>query len=67
MRNREKQTKYRPVCFYCVGVLYWDSASDRSDDDDAVVDFYHCMRCGTSYEVYEPNEEEKQDYKGYWK
>lgn len=38
----------------------------RSEGDDSIVDFYHCMQCGTSYEVYEPNEEEKQDYKEYW-
>ena len=49
------------------GVICWDSSCDRSEDDDSVVDFYHCMRCGASYEVCLPNEEEKQDYKEYWK
>ena len=49
------------------GVICWDSSGDRSEDDDSVVDYYHGMRCGASYEVYQPNEEEKQDYKEYWK
>ena len=66
-KNKKKTpTKYRPICFYCGGKLCWDSSGDRSEDDDSVVDYYYCIQCGTSYEVYQPNEEEKQDYKGYW-
>lgn len=64
--EKKTPTKYRPICFYCGGKLCWDSLGDRSEDDDSVVGYYHCMQCGTSYEVYEPNEEEKQDYKEYW-
>ena len=52
--------------FIVGGVICWDSSGDRSEDDDSVVDYYHCMQCGASYEVCQPNEEEKQDYKGYW-
>ena len=67
-KNKKKhRQKYRLICFYCGGVICWDSSCDRSEDDDSVVDFYHCMRCGASYEVCLPNEEEKQDYKEYWK
>lgn len=66
-KKKESSTKYRPICFYYGGVICWDSSGDRSYDDDSVVDFYHCMRCGASYEVCQPNEEEKQDYKEYWK
>ena len=62
--NMEKNNYYH-TCFYCGG-LCWDSSESRNLDDDAVVDNYHCMRCGTSYEVYQPNEEEKEDYKEYW-
>ena len=65
--KRPPPTKYRPICFYCGGKLCWDSSGDRSDDDDSVVNFYHCVQCGASYEVYQPNEEEKQDYKEYWR
>jgi DNA-directed RNA polymerase subunit RPC12/RpoP len=54
------------LAFIVGGVLCWDSSESRNLDDDAVVDNYHCMRCGTSYEVYQPNEEEKEDYKEYW-
>ncbi len=66
-KKKKTPTKYRPICFYCGGKLCWDSSGDRSEDDDSVEDFYHCMRCGASYEVCQPNEEEKQDYKEYWK
>lgn len=67
-KNKKKTpTKYRPICFYCGGVICWDSSGDRNEDDDSVMDFYHCTRCGASYEVCQPNEEEKQDYKEYWK
>lgn len=66
-KKKESSTKYRPICFNYGGVICWDSSGDRSEDDDSVVDFYHCMRCGASYEVCQPNEEEKQNYKEYWK
>lgn len=66
-KKKESPTKYRPICFNYGGVIYWDSSGDRSEDDDSVVDFYHCMQCGASYEVCQPNEEEKKDYKEYWK
>jgi hypothetical protein len=48
------------------GGLIWDNSTDRMDDENAVVDFYHCPKCGYSYEVYSPTEEEKVDYKDYW-
>lgn len=53
-------------CFCCGEGLIWDSSTDRMDDENAVVDFYHCPKCGYSYEVYSPTEEEKVDYKDYW-
>lgn len=66
----EKLNKYRfdsiDSTTWTVGGAIWDSSESRNLDDDAVVDNYHCVRCGTSYEVYQPNEEEKEDYKEYW-
>lgn len=59
--------KYRPLCFRCGGVLCWDSSAPRSDDENAITDWYHCLKCGTSYEITEPSEEEKEDYKEFWK
>ena len=66
MEENENKPSCHLTCFYCGGVLCWDSSESRDLDDDAVVDNYHCMRCGTSYEVYQPNEEEKEDYREYW-
>lgn len=37
-------------CFCCGEGLIWDSSTDRMDDENAVVDFYHCPKCGYSYE-----------------
>ena len=59
-KKKKESSTYRPICFYCGGVICWDSLGNRSEDDDSVVDFYHCMQCGASYEVCQPNEEEKQ-------
>lgn len=53
-------------CPICGEPMAWDSSSTRPDDDDSIVDFYHCMRCGGAIEFYWPNEEEKQDYHDYW-
>lgn len=52
-------------CFCCGGGLIWDSSTDRMDDENAVVDFYHCPKCGYSYEVYSPTEEQ-ESYKDFW-
>ena len=64
--KKYKNANAMSFVFLLWGGLCWDSSSDRSLDDDALVDYYHCMRCGTSYEVFQPNEEEKEDYKEYW-
>ena len=64
--NKEQQSKYERRCFVCGTVVCWDSSCDRSESDDAIVDYYHCPRCGTAYEVYWPNEEEQEEYKEYW-
>lgn len=37
-KKKKTPTKYRPICFYCGGVICWDSSGDRSEDDDSVVD-----------------------------
>lgn len=42
-KKKKTPTKYRSICFYCGGTLCWDSSGDRSEGDDSIVDFYHCM------------------------
>lgn len=64
MKERKKADSHK--CFNCGGELIWDTAECRTDDDDSIVDFYHCKVYGTSYEVFVPNKEEKQNYKEYW-
>ena len=54
---------------FCGGNLCWDSDSDAisgNNGEDINVSFYHCMTCGRSYEIYEPDSEEKKDYSNYW-
>lgn len=61
-------------CLFCGGDLCWDSDTNASDiyaeyseDDSAVVSYLHCLKCGRSYEVCEPNEEERESiFKDYW-
>ena len=68
-KNKKKPRQSIALSAFIVGggVICWDSSGDRSEDDDSVMDFYHCMQCGASYEACQPNEEEKQDYKEFWK
>ncbi len=62
------------LCPVCGGPMCWDSsamASERIDDyegdETAMVNFYHCKRCGRSLEIVDPNEEERKgSYKEYW-
>jgi hypothetical protein len=47
----------------CGKELQWNSDvmeselldEEKSDDDDRVVGFYECTRCGYSYEIYSPS------------
>lgn len=62
-------------CYFCGGELIWDSdanagdfLSEFDDDDDAVVQFYHCSKCGRSYEIVDPVKSERETtYLDYWK
>lgn|GEM_PF-4758806 len=66
--------KHSASCLKCGGELVWDRAemaadvyADYEGDEVAIVDFYHCLRCGCSYELVDPNEEERSgSYKEYW-
>lgn len=64
----------KKCCFTFGTPLIWDSdananevSSEYDDDDFATIQYYHCPKCGRSYEVVEPTHEEKEkDYKEYW-
>lgn len=54
-------------CLFCNGDLIWENdfqaneVSDMyEDDDDAVVGFYTCSKCGRKYEIYDPPKEERE-------
>ena len=61
-------------CLFCDGQLCWDSDENANnvfaeydETDSAVVHFYHCLKCGRSYEICEPVKEERRTtYKEYW-
>lgn len=59
-------------CFFCGSELCWNSDANANDlwdgySDEACMHFYTCPRCGRSYEVVEPDLEEKNlNYKEYW-
>ena len=49
-------------CFYCGGeVIYTNEemlsdlyGADLSEDEDSIVGFFTCSKCGAEYEVYQP-------------
>ena len=61
-------------CFFCGSELIWGSScnlkdvcADAEDNDGGTVSFYTCPKCGRSYEIYDPIEEEREtSYKEYW-
>lgn len=65
---------YHFTCFFCGGALTWDStemacdvSSDYDDTDFATVELYHCSKCGRDYEIFEPNEEQREkEYRDFW-
>ena len=54
-------------CFHCGTPVIWDSDTESPVDDETTLSYYHCPKCGYSYEVAEPSEQEKkEDYKDFW-
>ena len=61
-------------CYFCGGALGWNSdfnasdvCTDYADDDPAVCSYYTFQRCGRSYEIIEPSQEEQQQlWNDYW-
>ena len=61
-------------CPFCDGDLHWSSDANASDtyseyegDDEAVLSFYKCAKCGRDYEICEPTKEEREgEFKDYW-
>lgn len=64
----------KPKCFFCDSELIWNSDcnasdlyGDYDDNDTATIEFFTCPKCGRSYEVCDPTEEERRrDYNEYW-
>ena len=62
------------MCPVCGGRLVWDSdenaneaRTEYSEDDSAIVSYYHCANCGRDYEIADPCEEERKgEFAAYW-
>lgn len=63
-----------PKCWNCGHEVVWGCDNMRSkiegeeyyrEEEDAIVQSYHCPHCGTDYEMYHPSAEEMKEYK-YW-
>ena len=40
---------------------------EYDDDDEAVVNYFHCLHCGRDYEIVDPvREEREKNYTDYW-
>ena len=74
MKKRQR-TENSLRCIFCGGKLCFESQfmaseifADFYDDDTAIVYNLHCMNCGRSYEIVDPQEEEREkSYINYWK
>ena len=61
-------------CPFCGGDISHDGDQPAnelfdgySEDDEAIVSFYRCKKCGRDIEVTEPTESERNgDYAEYW-
>ena len=62
-------------CPFCGGNIVWGSDENADDcyaeyegDEEAIVSFYTCDKCGRQFEVSMPVKEERETtYKAYWK
>ena len=69
-----KEKDEMPKCMFCGSVLIQDDSQmcadvnvDYEDDEEAMVHFSHCPKCGRSYEIFDPTKEEREKYYDeYW-
>lgn len=67
-KNDNNQYYY---CIFCGGKLMRGSEEMTQNiypgyDDESVLHFFKCSKCGRDYEITDPHKEEKQEYSDYW-
>ena len=70
----EAANEYKPRCYFCGNELILDDSQmcadvniDYEGDEEAMVHFSHCPKCGRSYEIFDPPKEEREKYYDeYW-
>ena len=70
----EAANEGKPRCHFCGNELILDDSQMCSDlnvdyegDEEAMVHFSHCPKCGRSYEIFDPTKEEREKYYDeYW-
>ena len=70
MEEKDEMSK----CIFCGSVLIQDDSQmcadvnvDYEGDEEAMVYFSHCPKCGRSYEIFDPPKEEREKYYDeYW-
>lgn len=67
--------QFNDKCPFCGGQLSHDGEEavgswreGYEGDDEALIHYMRCRKCGRDFEVFDPTKEEREtDYKEYWK
>ena len=66
--NRPVRKDGKLYCPQCGEQIIWDDTQDRGDPDEpdyTTIDYWHCVNCGVTIEIWQALEGDKEEYP-YW-